>query len=45
MGTSIGVTHGTATKMNATGNAKWRTHEFPAANHKYKRVSATTNAA
>ncbi len=31
MGASMGVTHGTATKMNATGNAKWRIHARPPA--------------
>src|SRR5437016_8881774 len=44
MGTSIGVTHGTATKMNATGKAKWRSHGFPPADQMYKSVSAATEA-
>src|SRR5207245_10065151 len=33
MGTSIGVTHGTATKKNAIGKAKWRVHGFPPDDH------------
>src|SRR6266550_3214384 len=44
MGPSIGVTHGTATKMNATGKAKWRSHDLPPTYHGYKRVSVTTDA-
>src|SRR5258705_6042215 len=47
MGTSSAVGHGTATKKNATGNAKWRTHPAPAGPtyHRYKRVSVATEAA
>src|SRR5438270_10446105 len=45
MGTSIGATHGTATKKNAIGKAKWRTHGFPPTDHIYKRVSVATEAA
>src|SRR3954451_10939326 len=45
MGTSTAVGHGTATKKNATGNAKWRTHGLPPMHHKYKRVSVATEAA
>src|SRR6266542_2540 len=47
MGPSIGVTHGTATKMNATGKAKWRSHEAaagPPTHQRYKRDSVTTDA-
>src|ERR1041385_4956823 len=44
-GASIGVTHGTATKMNATGKAKWRRQEMPPRNHIYKRVRVTAAAA
>src|SRR6266853_3396594 len=45
MGTSIGVTQGTAVKKNAIGKAKWRSHGFPPADHIYRRVSAATEAA
>src|SRR6516162_7537917 len=41
-GTSIGVTQGTATKKNAIGKAKWRSHGFPPADHMYRRVNAAT---
>src|SRR5438876_1873536 len=44
MGTSIGVTHGTATKKNATGKAKWRSHGFPPADQIHRRVSPATEA-
>ena len=44
-GASIGVTHGTATKMNAIGKAKCRTQEGPASYHMYKRVRVTATAA
>src|SRR6266508_6867332 len=44
MGTSIGVTHGIATKKNATGKAKWRSHGLPPTHHRYKRVRAATEA-
>src|SRR6266699_2339344 len=43
MGTSSGVTHGTATKMNPTGKAKWRSPDLPPTYHRYKRVSVTTD--
>src|SRR5205823_5386851 len=44
MGTSIGVTQGTATKMNATGKAKWRSHDFPPTDQMYKSVRVATEA-
>src|SRR5438045_9020187 len=44
MGTSIGATHGTATKKNAIGKAKCRSHGFPPTDHIYKRVSVATEA-
>src|SRR6266446_1145662 len=44
MGTSIGVTHGTATKKNATGKAKWRSHGFPPTDQIHRRVSPATEA-
>src|SRR4029077_15081332 len=44
-GTSSAVGHGTATKKNATGNAKWRTHGLPPTHHRYKRASVATAAA
>src|SRR6266478_5700886 len=44
MGTSIGVTHGTATKKNAIGKAKWRIHGFPPADQIYKSVKVATEA-
>src|SRR5260370_9003814 len=45
MGTSIGVTHGTATKKNAIGKAKWRSHGFPPADQMYRSVRVATEAA
>src|SRR4029453_9441095 len=45
MGTSMGVTHGIATKKNPIGKAKWRSHGFPPADHIYKSVSVATEAA
>src|SRR5260370_29463875 len=44
MGTSIGVTHGTAAKKNAIGKAKWRSHGFPPADQTYRRVRVATEA-
>src|SRR3989442_9855640 len=45
MGTSIGVTQGTATKKNAIGKAKWRSHGFPPTDQMYKSVKVATEAA
>ena len=41
-GVSRAVGHGTAMKINATGNAKWRSHALPPAPHRSKSVSVTT---
>src|SRR5439155_20167780 len=42
IGASIGVTHGTATKKNAIGKAKWRSHGFPPADQMYKSARIAT---
>ena len=44
-GVSSDVGQGTATKINATGNAKWRSHASPPAHQISKSVSVTTAAA
>ena len=41
-GVSRAVGHGTAMKINATGNAKWRSHAFPPADQRSKSVNVTT---
>ena len=41
-GVSRAVGQGTAMKINATGNAKWRSHAFPPAHQRSKSVNVTT---
>src|SRR5947207_15757950 len=45
MGASMGVTHGTATRMKATGKAKWRSHGFPPNDQMTSIVRQTTASA